>query len=64
MNKTINEMLQNAKGFLNVLGDNDDPAPDVKSALREINEALAAMGAIRKKLQTLNEVSEDAFNDF
>jgi len=64
MNKTINEMLQNAKGYLNATDSQDNPAPDTASALREIDEALAAMAAIKKKLQTLNEVSEDAFNDF
>lgn len=64
MNKTINEMLQSAKGYLKLLDAQDNPAPDVASAVREIEEAIAAMADIKKKLQTLNEVSEDAFNDF
>ena len=62
--KTVNEMLQNAKGYLKNLDNMDNPAPDVASALREIDEALASMGAIKKKLKTLKEVSIDAFDEF
>ncbi len=62
--KTVNEMLQNAKGYLKLLNDADEPAPDVASALREIDEALAEMVAIKKRLQQIEELSDDAFNAF
>lgn len=62
--KSINEMLQNAKGYLRARNSMDESAPDVDSAIREIDEALAAMVETKKMLQTLNEVSEDAFNAF